>query len=93
VSALRQTHTRTDKMRREMRLKNPFIFLHIKNRSDDDWLKQAANGQTKFYTDKTRYWLIWRVKNVLSLKDMLITKFIGPVEKSSVLKSFLPKQH
>jgi hypothetical protein len=93
VSALRQTHTRTDKNAQRNATKKSFYFLHIKNRSDDDWLKQAANGQTKFYTDKTRYWLIWRVKNVLSLKDMLITKFIGPVEKSSVLKSFLPKQH
>ncbi|PKH03005.1 glycosyltransferase family 2 protein [Psychromonas sp. MB-3u-54] len=82
------------KMRREIRLNNPFSFLHVKNKSDDDWLKQADDcfyysdnkkmifplmDRLSFYASQTRYWLIWRVKNVLSLKDILIAKFIGPV--------------
>lgn len=77
------------KMRREIRINNPFSFLHIKNKAEDDWLRQSADcfyyneGQKmvfplmdriNFYASQTRYWLIWRAKNVLSVKDMLISK-------------------
>jgi glycosyltransferase involved in cell wall biosynthesis len=80
------------KMRREIRINNPFSFLHVKNKGEDDWLKQSADcfyykeGQKmvfplmdriSFYASQTRYWLIWRARNVLSLKDMLISKVVN----------------
>jgi len=82
------------KMRREIRLNNPFSFLHVKNKSDDDWLKKASEcfyysdnkkmifplmDRLSFYASQTRYWLIWRAKNVLSLKDLLIAKFVRQI--------------
>jgi glycosyltransferase involved in cell wall biosynthesis len=77
------------KMRREIRLSNPFSFLHVKNKSDDDWLKQSADcfyyqpGQKmtfpvldrlSYYASQSKYWLIWRVKNVMSVKSKIVTK-------------------
>jgi hypothetical protein len=30
-------------MRREIRSSNPYSFLHVKNKSDDDWLKRSKD--------------------------------------------------
>lgn len=77
------------KIRREIRLNNPYSFLHVKNKSDDDWLKRSKDcfyyqegkkmtfplmDKVTYYASQTRYWLIWRVKNVLSLKTTLLSK-------------------
>jgi glycosyltransferase involved in cell wall biosynthesis len=82
------------KMRREIRINNPFSFLHVKNKTEDDWLKESAEcfyyheGQKmhfplidriSFYASQARYWLIWRAKNVLSVKDMLISKGVKAI--------------
>jgi hypothetical protein len=32
-----------------------------------------------YYASQTRYWLVWRVKNVLSLKTMLLKKVVNNV--------------
>jgi hypothetical protein len=79
------------KMRREIRINNPFSFLHVKNKAEDDWLKQSADcfyynegkkmsfplmDRIRFYANQTRYWLIWRAKNVLSITDVLISKVV-----------------
>lgn len=70
------------KQRREIRLSNPYSFLHVKNKSDSDWLKNAQNcffytpgkkmrfplvDRIEFYVRDSYYWGIWRVKNVMSL--------------------------
>ncbi|MCF2950418.1 glycosyltransferase family 2 protein [Paraglaciecola aquimarina] len=77
------------KMRREIRLSNPYSFLHVKNKSDTDWLKQSKDcfyyqeGQKMkfplmdrltYYASQSRYWIIWRIKNVLSLKTVFLNK-------------------
>jgi hypothetical protein len=77
------------KMRREIRLSNPYSFLHVKNKSDHDWLKRSKDcfyyqegeemvfpfsDRLAYYANQTRYWLIWRVKSVLSLKAKLLNK-------------------
>jgi hypothetical protein len=76
-------------MRRDIRLSNPYSFLHVKNKSDDDWLKRSKDcfyyrggekmefsflDRVTYYANQTRYWLIWRAKNVLSLKAILFGK-------------------
>jgi hypothetical protein len=76
-------------MRREIRLSNPYSFLHVKNKSDDDWLKRSKDcfyyqkgekmvfpliDRMTYYASQTKYWLIWRAKNVLSVKTMLFSK-------------------
>jgi hypothetical protein len=73
------------KMRRKIRLSNPYSFLHVKNKSDDDWLKRSKDcfyyqegermtflliDKLMYYASQTRYWFIWRAKNVLSLKEL-----------------------
>lgn len=82
------------KMRREIRLSNPYSFLHVKNKSDDDWLKRSKDcfyyqegekmvfplmDRVTYYASQTRYWLIWRVKNVMSLKTTLLNKIASNV--------------
>ncbi|MFT5278298.1 MAG: glycosyltransferase involved in cell wall biosynthesis [Glaciecola sp.] len=77
------------KMRHEIRVNNPYSFLHVKNKSENDWLKKAANcflyeeGQKMqfplldrfvFYANQSKYWLTWRVKNLISIKDMVMAK-------------------
>ncbi len=79
------------KARREIRLSNPYSFLHVKNKSDDDWLKKSADcfyyeegkkmrfpllDRVTYYASQTRYWLIWRFKNVMSLKTTLFNKMM-----------------
>jgi hypothetical protein len=79
------------KLRREIRLNNPYSFLHVKNKSDDDWLKRAEDcfyyqkgtkmsfpftDRIVYYASQTKYWLIWRAKNVSLLKDEFVTKVI-----------------
>lgn len=78
------------KMRRDIRLNNPYSFLHVKNKSDD-WLKRSKDcfyyqkgekmvfpllDRAAYYANQTRYWLIWRVKNLLTLKTLLFSKVI-----------------
>jgi hypothetical protein len=77
-------------MRRDIRLNNPYSFLHVKNKSDD-WLKRSKDcfyyqkgeemvfpllDRATYYANQTRYWLIWRVKNLLTLKNLLFSKVI-----------------
>ncbi|MBL4631700.1 MAG: glycosyltransferase family 2 protein [Paraglaciecola sp.] len=77
------------KMRREIRLNNPFSFLHVKNKSANDWLKKSADcfyyqegkkmtfplmDRVTYYASQTRYWLLWRAKNLMSLKELFLTK-------------------
>jgi hypothetical protein len=77
------------KMRHEIRVNNPYSFLHVKNKSENDWLKQAAHcfiykegtkmqfpilDRFAFYASQSKYWLIWRVKNLISIKDIVISK-------------------
>ncbi len=82
------------KMRREIRLANPYSFLHVKNKSDMDWLKKSkdcfyyqADKKMKFplldrltyYASQFRYWIIWRIKNMLSLKTLFLSKVANSV--------------
>lgn len=68
--------------RRKIRLSNPYSFLHVKNKSDNDWLKKASDcyvmkndgrlkfsvkDQTTYYLSEARYWLVWRFKAALKL--------------------------
>jgi hypothetical protein len=77
------------KMRHEIRVNNPYSFLHVKNKSKNDWLKKATNcyfyeaGQKMqfplidrfvFYANQSRYWLIWRIKNLIFIKNQLVSK-------------------
>lgn len=77
------------KMRREIRLSNPYSFLHVKNKGDDEWLKKSVDcfyynpgekmrfplaDRAVFYASEFRYWCIWRVKNLFSLGERLVTK-------------------
>lgn len=77
------------KMRRDIRLSNPYSFLHVKNKSADDWLKRSKDcfyyrsgekmefsflDRVTYYVSQTRYWLIWRAKKILSLKAILLGK-------------------
>ncbi|MFQ3234639.1 MAG: glycosyltransferase involved in cell wall biosynthesis [Paraglaciecola sp.] len=77
------------KMRHDIRINNPFSFLHVKNKSENDWLKKAANcyfyeegrkmqfplmDRLAFYANQSRYWLIWRVENIISIKNRLMSK-------------------
>ena len=77
------------KMRRKIRISNPYSFLHVKNKSENDWLKRAQdcfvynedqsmrfplNDRITFYASEFRYWCIWRMKNVMSLGNQLIAK-------------------
>ena len=76
-------------MRHEIRVNNPYSFLHVKNKSKNDWLKKATNcyfyetGQKMqfplidrfvFYANQSRYWLIWRIKNLIFIKNKLVSK-------------------
>jgi glycosyltransferase involved in cell wall biosynthesis len=85
------------KMRREIRLSNPYSFLHVKNKSDDDWLKRSKDcfyyqqgenmsfpmmDRVTYYASQGRYWLIWRAKNVLSLKDTLFSMVFRNVKSA-----------
>jgi hypothetical protein len=80
------------KMRHEIRVNNPYSFLHVKNKSENDWLKKATScyfyeegkkmqfplmDKFEFYANQTRYWLIWRVKNIVSMKNKLMSKVFG----------------
>ena len=77
------------KTRHKIRVNNPYSFLHVKNKPENVRLKKAANcyfyekGQKMqfplidrfvFYTNQGKYWLIWRVKNLISIKNLLISK-------------------
>ena len=79
------------KMRRKIRLSNPYSFLHVKNKSDDDWLKKANDcfyyekdkkmrfplmDRITYYASQSRYWMVWRLKNLMLLKDTLLEKVI-----------------
>jgi hypothetical protein len=76
-------------MRHELRVNNPYSFLHVKNKSKNDWLKKATScyfyetgkkmqfpliDRFVFYANQSKYWLIWRVKNVISIKNLLMLK-------------------
>ncbi len=78
------------KMRRDIRLSNPYSFLQVKNKLDDDWLKYSKDcfyyqagekmvfpliDRVTYYASQIRYWLIWRSKDFLSLKTKLLNKF------------------
>jgi hypothetical protein len=77
------------KMRHEIRIKNPYSFLHVKNKSANDWLKKSNDcyfyekekemkfplfDRFLFYVNQSKYWLIWRVKNLVSIKNSLVSK-------------------
>ncbi len=77
------------KMRREIRINNPYSFLHVKNKSEHEWLKQSKDcfyytegkkmrfplsDLVKYYASQTRYWMVWRIKNMLSLKNKVFNK-------------------
>jgi hypothetical protein len=77
------------KMRHEIRVNNPYSFLHEKNKSESAWLKHATNcffyvegtkmqfpimDRFAFYARQSKYWLIWRVKNLLSIKNRVMSK-------------------
>lgn len=77
------------KMRHDIRVNNPYSFLHVKNKSEHDWLKEAANcfvytegekmkfplmDRVSYYASQTKYWLIWRVKSLVSIKHILLSK-------------------
>ncbi|MGJ8680778.1 glycosyltransferase family 2 protein [Paraglaciecola sp.] len=76
-------------MRRKIRLANPYSFLHVKNKSETDWLKQSkdcfyyqAGKKIKFplfdriayYANQSQYWIIWRLKNLMSIKTLVKNK-------------------
>jgi glycosyltransferase involved in cell wall biosynthesis len=80
------------KMRREIRLSNPYSFLHVKNKSENDWLKASADcfyyekdqamkfplmDRLGYFASQSRYWLIWRLKTVMSLKQLFISRITG----------------
>lgn len=80
------------KARREIRLNNPYSFLHVKNKSDNDWLKKSADcfyyeegkkmrfplsDRIIYYASQSRYWLIWRFKSLTSVKNGLVRKLIS----------------
>lgn len=67
------------KARRKIRIANPYSFLHVKDKSDNDWLKQSKDcfeyqpqkrlrfsvkDMASYYFSQTRYWLVWRCKQL-----------------------------
>jgi glycosyltransferase involved in cell wall biosynthesis len=77
--------------RRELRVKNPYSFLHVKNKPIDDWLKKANDCfyyqpglQMKFpltdrlcyYLNQSTYWINWRFKNLMALKQTISKRVI-----------------
>lgn len=77
------------KERREIRLSNPYSFLHVKNKSDMDWLKKSKNcfyytegrkmrfpllDRAEFYGREFYYWVVWRLKNVASIRQRIFSR-------------------
>lgn len=65
--------------RRKIRVSNPYSFLHVKNKSENDWLKKSADCHYyqpdqkmkvsfseafDYYRRQLSYWISWRVKNL-----------------------------
>ena len=70
------------KRRIECRKSNPFSFLHVKRRADNDWIKRAANchyyklgkplkfsllDRAGYYLKEANFWLTHRMKNLSAL--------------------------
>jgi len=68
--------------RRQIRIDNPYSFFHLKNKTEQEWMKEASQcryylpGQpmkvslseaADYYTRQLGYWLGWRVKNLKQL--------------------------
>ncbi len=75
--------------RRKLRVKNPYSFLHVKKKPIDDWLRKAEDcfyyqpglsmqfplsDRLGYYLNQSTYWIKWRLKNVLSLKQLITQK-------------------